>query len=260
MNNNYFTKIPTDLIRNCNSSNPEISRKLFLVYSLIDRNRTREDNSYLTLAFILKHFGFTKFKRKTLAMNEVINIIKYLDQNQYITVGQDLDAASYKTLLEIKINTQVFDNPENFVRLNFSDLDKILNTDSSHNVENLLFVYLYIKSFIISRPKNITGKEKMLNPENHPEAFFRSLNDLPKEISISKDTLSDCLKTLVDIDLYKKSSSGFVRTKSGIQNLPNIYVLNKENYQQEIQWARNKMLEMYKVESLVPEKNITGSN
>ena len=33
------------------------------------------------------------------------------------------------------------------------------------------------------------------------------------------------------------------------QNVPNIYVLNKEGYEQEIEWAILKMLEVYNVDS-----------
>ena len=39
------------------------------------------------------------------------------------------------------------------------------------------------------------------------------------------------------------------------QNVPNIYVLNKEGYQQEIKWAMNKMLEIYGVKEFCPMKN-----
>lgn len=38
------------------------------------------------------------------------------------------------------------------------------------------------------------------------------------------------------------------------QNVPNIYVLNKEGYEQEIEWAIAKMLEIYNVDSLEKSK------
>ena len=39
------------------------------------------------------------------------------------------------------------------------------------------------------------------------------------------------------------------------QNVPNIYVLNKEGYKQEIEWALNKMKEIYEVDEFYPIKN-----
>lgn len=38
-------------------------------------------------------------------------------------------------------------------------------------------------------------------------------------------------------------------SKKPPQNVPNIYVLNKEGYEQEIEWAIAKMLEIYEVDS-----------
>ena len=39
------------------------------------------------------------------------------------------------------------------------------------------------------------------------------------------------------------------------QNVPNIYVLNKEGYEQEIKWAMNKLKEVYKVNTFYPPKS-----
>ena len=39
------------------------------------------------------------------------------------------------------------------------------------------------------------------------------------------------------------------------QNVPNIYVLNKDGYKQEIKWALSKMLELYKVDKFYPSKS-----
>lgn len=39
------------------------------------------------------------------------------------------------------------------------------------------------------------------------------------------------------------------------QNVPNIYVLNKKGYEQEIEWAIAKMLEIYNVDSFGKIKN-----
>ena len=42
-------------------------------------------------------------------------------------------------------------------------------------------------------------------------------------------------------------------------NVPNIYVLNKDGYEQEIEWALNKMLEVYKIDEFIaPNSKIDG--
>ena len=39
------------------------------------------------------------------------------------------------------------------------------------------------------------------------------------------------------------------------KNVPNIYVLNKEGYKQEIEWALNKMRQLYQVDEFYPSKS-----
>ena len=38
------------------------------------------------------------------------------------------------------------------------------------------------------------------------------------------------------------------------KNVPNIYVLNKEKYEKEIEWALKKMKEIYEVDEFYPLK------
>ena len=53
----------------------------------------------------------------------------------------------------------------------------------------------------------------------------------------------------------KEGGSGQPNPKKPPQNVPNIYVLNKEGYEQEIEWAIAKMLEIYNVDSFGEIKN-----
>lgn len=59
------------------------------------------------------------------------------------------------------------------------------------------------------------------------------------------------LLQLVTKPLLIKKEVGSVQPnpKKPPQNVPNIYVLNKEGYEQEIEWAIAKMLEIYNVDS-----------
>jgi len=96
----------------------------------------------------------------------------------------------------------------------------------------------------------------MYNPETRPEAFWRSMQSMAKDLSMSKDTLNQCLSYLTsNIDdkqpLLIKKEVGSIQPDPSQppQNTPNIYVLNKEGYEQEIEWAIYKMLQIYNVES-----------
>ena len=184
--------------------------------------------------------------------------------NQMIEIAHDLDSITYDTGIEIKIIPKNFDYPDKFVKITSSQLQNIMMTDSSINKENLLMAFIYINSYIGCRPRSSDGNEIMSNPRDRPEAFYRSLKNMADDLSMSKDTITQCLEYLTTTTAVKealliKKEVGSIKLdeKSPPQNVPNIYVLNKNNYRQEIEWALQKMLEMYKIENF---DGIKGGN
>ena len=145
----------------------------------------------------------------------------------------------------------------------FKDLDLMtelgLSYEIAFNVIAELEKYGYIE---VDRPKNKDNEETMYNPETKPEAFWRSIESMSKELSMSKDTINQCIQYLASSigdkePLLIKKEVGSVQPnpKKPPQNVPNIYVLNKEGYEQEIEWAIAKMLEIYNVDSFGEIKN-----
>lgn len=178
-----------------------------------------------------------------------------------IEIAQDLDAASYDTAIEIKIIPENFDFPDKFGKLTASQFDTIMMADSYLNRESVLMAFLYINSYIGCRSKNSDGSE-MPNAKDKPEAFFRSIENMAKELSMSKDTINKCIDYLTTPSdgipaLLVKKEVGSIQKDANKppQNVPNIYVLNKEGYRQEIEWAMNKMLEVYGVDKFCPIKS-----
>ena len=81
------------------------------------------------------------------------------------------------------------------------------------------------------------------------------------ELSMSKDTINQCNNYLITPTestpalLVKKEVGSVQPDKSKPpKNVPNIYVLNKEGYEREIEWALNKMKEIYEVDDFYPLK------
>lgn len=181
--------------------------------------------------------------------------------NQMIEVKQDLDSLSYDTGIEIKIIPQNFDSTEKFAKLTSSQFDTIMMADSPLNRESILVAFLYINSYIGCRPRQNDGSEYE-NAKDNPEAFFKSIKHMSEELSMSKDTINQCIGYLTTSSnttpalLIKREVGSVQPDKSKPpKNVPNIYVLNKEGYQQEIEWALSKMLELYKVDEFYPSKS-----
>lgn len=234
-----------------------VSRKFYITYILIDRYRSYEDYSWITIRKVLEFYGYKTTSRKPKAFQEILDVLEYMINNKMITIKQDLDSLSYDTGIEIKINPEKFDYLSNFTKLTSSQLDTIMMSDTTLNKESLLMAFLYINSYIGCRPKKIENnkiKEVMFNPETKPEAFWRSIETMSKDLSMSKDTITQCIDYLTtsignrDALLIKKEV-GSVQPDPNKppKNVPNIYVLNKEGYQQEIEWALSKMMEVYGV-------------
>lgn len=206
-------------------------------------------------------YGYKTHRNKPKAFKEVLDVLEYMINNKMIEVKQDLDSLSYDTGIEIKIIPENFDYPDKFGKLTSSQFDSIMMADSSLNRENILIAFLYINSYIGCRKKNQDGSE-LENAKDNPEAFWRSIESMAKELAMSKDTITQCIEYLTtssekhDALLIKREVGSVQPDKSKPpQNVPNIYVLNKEGYKQEIEWALNKILELYQVSEFYPLKN-----
>ena len=99
----------------------------------------------------------------------------------------------------------------------------------------------------------------MKNAKDHPEAFFKSIKKMSEELSMSKDTINQCIEYLTkstnkrDALLIKREVGSVQPDKSKPpKNVPNIYVLNKEGYEQEIKWALEKIVQLYETDEFYP--------
>ncbi len=210
---------------------------------------------------MLEFYGYKTTSRKPKAFKEILDVLEYMINNQMIEVKQDLDSLSYDTGIEIKIIPKNFDSTEKFAKLTSSQFDTIMMADSSLNRENILVTFLYINSYIGCRPRQNDGSEYE-NAKDNPEAFYRSIKHMAEELSMSKDTINQCIEYLTKSSdnipalLIKREVGSVQPDKSKPpKNVPNIYVLNKEGYKQEIEWALNKMIDLYKTEKFYPPKS-----
>lgn len=212
----------------------------------------------------MEFYGYKTTSRKPKAFREILDVLEYMINNRMIEVKQDLDSLTYDTGIEIKIIPENFDNTNRFSKLTSSQFDMIMMAETSLNRESILMAFLYINSYIGCRKRDKEGNEISDNPKNSPEAFYRSIENMAKELSMSKDTINQCIEYLTTTTdthnaLLVKREVGSVKPNKNKppQNVPNIYVLNKFGYQQEIEWALLKMMELYEVDGF---DEIKGGN
>ena len=203
-------------------------------------------------------YGYKTHRNKPKAFKEVLDVLEYMINSKMIEVKQDLDSLNYDTGIEIKIISENFDYPDKFGKLTSSQFDAIMMADSSLNRENILMAFLYINSYIGCRSRKDDGSE-FDDAKDKPEAFFKSIKNMSEELSMSKDTINQCINYLITPTestpalLVKKEVGSVQPDKSKPpQNVPNIYVLNKEGYEQEIKWALEKIVQLYGTDEFYP--------
>lgn len=254
----YFTRVPNSFIQVDIKKKYHLHRIFYLIYILIDKHRSYEDQSYIVISEIFNLCKYKQTKHKPKIFFEIIKCLLFLHESNMINITSDFDIHSvgYNECIQMDIIPENFDATDKFSKITSSQLDFIMMSESSINKENILMVFLYINSYIFIRPKNKNNEEIISDPKSKPEAFFRSMESMAKELAISKDTLNQCIQCLTSSSenqkpLLIKREVGSIQPdpKKPPQNVPNIYVLNKEGYEQEIEWAILKMLEVYNVDS-----------
>lgn len=260
----YFTRIPNELIQINIKKKYNLHRIFYLVYILIDKHRSYEDQSYITISEIFNLCGYKQDRHKPKIFFEIIKCILFLNESNMIKITSDFDIYSvgYNECIQMSIICSNFDAIDKFSKITSSQLDFIMMNESSINRENILVAFLYINSYIYLRQRDKNGNELLSKPQDKPEAFFRSIDFMSKELSMSKDTINQCIQYLTSSigdkkPLLIKKEVGSVQPdpKKPPKNVPNIYVLNNERYEQEIEWAITKMLEIYNVDSFGEIKN-----
>lgn len=254
----YFTRVPNSFIQVDIKKKYHLHRIFYLIYILIDKHRSYEDQSYIVISEIFNLCQYKQTKHKPKIFFEIIKCLLFLHESNMINITSDFDIHSvgYNECIQMDIIPENFDATDKFSKITSSQLDFIMMSESSINKENILMAFLYINSYIFIRPKNKNNEEIISDPKSKPEAFFRSMESMAKELAISKDTLNQCIQCLTSSSenpkpLLIKREVGSIQPdpKKPPQNVPNIYVLNKEGYEQEIEWAILKMLEVYNVDS-----------
>lgn len=249
----HYTKFPNKFSQCDIRQKYGVSRKFYITYILIDKYRTIENYSWITIKKILEFYGYKTTIHKPKAFREIIEVLEYMVSNNMIEIRQDLDSISYDTGIEVKILTDEFDCSNRWSKVTSSTINQIIHSESPLNKENLLLSFLYVNSFIGCRPKDELENEQLENPTERPEAFYRNLHIMSKELAMSRETVTKCMQCLVNEEILKKMIVGSVSKNNKLQNVPHIYVLNKKGYEQEMEWAFLKMKKIYSVESFAKQ-------
>lgn len=216
------------------------NNKVLLIFMYMHSNTTQSNNINFALKDMICECGFKPRSGKG-NINEVFKtILNYLNKKGYFG-NNDIDFMNIKVNQFIKVNNNYFDTNEEGNKINYFILDdeEIEDIYNINNVDSkkLLLYYSTLKSRIYNSIDVSDEKAKVC---------YATVEDMSKDIALSKDTINQYNQILVDNDLiYIDNAGKFSKINNGnriYKQSANTYTLTSiNNYKVEV----DKSIDMY---------------
>jgi len=252
-----FTRVPNSFIR---GHSKDIKKRTILVYIYLDTYRNLNNIVNFSLYHLIRSCGYVSNEKTISINNDFKSILEFLYDNQMIEFLTSFVDIKGNSLSQIKLLDN-FDCVDNFTKITLNETDTLMSKSQNIDKTILFSIYLYMKSFMINRPLTSDGEEYK-NAYERPSSFFGTYNSLINSLGYSKSTIKKCFQEFENIGLLKKYETGsYFVTFNGVSkkiNAPNIYVLNNDKSDQEIEWTLDKLKQLYNVDKFYKIQNKKG--
>ena len=143
----YFTRVPNSFIQVDIKKKYHLHRIFYLIYILIDKHRSYEDQSYIVISEIFNLCKYKQTKHKPKIFFEIIKCLLFLHESNMINITSDFDIHSvgYNECIQMDIIPENFDATDKFSKITSSQLDFIMMSESSINKENILMALFSVR-------------------------------------------------------------------------------------------------------------------
>lgn len=232
----FFYRVPNAWIR---SKPPDIKR--ICANYVLGETRGINNRGVTYLQYISDNCGCSRRKGFSQTNGIFGTILKEMIDNGVIILPKDYKYPPPNITGGIPyiINSDKFDVVDNFTKLTDSEFDKLIRNNHNRNRENLLALYLYVKSFY---HQSADG--------NRPIGFYQSLNTIREYIGFSRYTAIGLFDELIDKKMlfkYYVGSRLYLKGGKEVQeNVPNIYVPNLSQSEDEIEETYQSTIDIMK--------------
>ena len=227
MEKNAYIIVPNKLIYDKNSENN------ILVYIGISKRRMLLDKTVAITSIVdlceTSNYSIDDRRRKSF-----YSLIKPA-LNSFIEMGlikiDNFDDVKPQTLIKIRL-TDGFEPKEKYTPITMQELKTILNCKSYKSLSALVRVYLYVKSLMYMDYRHTNAVIS---------AYYVAREVAARALKISIAKYDRCINTLCDLGLLVCHQTGSYYDYNGIKNAPNIFVLNDEQAESNINGAINRL-------------------
>lgn len=135
-------------------------------------------------------------------------------------------------LITIKLS-DIFFPEKNYTSISMQELNDIINCTEYKSKASLIKVFLYIKSFMFMVYEGHT--------DSVISAYYVAGNIAADALKMSRSKYDLCVNVLLGIGLLVCHQTGSYRTKYGVVNAPNVYVLNNDDAERNIKGGISRL-------------------
>lgn len=232
-----------------------------LIYGYLFMHRNMRDEVNFSLEELIEGCGYS-VNRHSGKINELfVQNLQYIIQEnksghfdiKYKYHSQQINLTN-RIILYLG---EIIIDDDKYTKLLFDDFD-IITTSNCKNKDNLLLIYLYLKSHFFERKKirdsngNIIGEQG--SPQENPVGYAIDYDHIVIDTKLSRSTVVRVIDSLHNLKLiYRYTTGGYKNDKGKIKNAPNIYTLWK--YKNEVEYIEYKLKEIFKVDEFFEIKN-----
>lgn len=231
----YFYRVPNNLIRRFPNT------KKICVNYLIGEVSGISGRGVISLQYLIDQCGLSQHRGNGRINNAFKEILHEMIDNGALLLFKGYKYPPYhlSDAISYTINAEQFDAVDNFTKLTDSEFDVLIRNNPNRNRENLMALYLYVKSFY---HRSTDG--------NRPIGFYQSLDTIHECIGLSPRTAISLFDELIDKKLLIKHYVGarqYLKGNKEIkENVPNIYVPNFNQSEDEIKETYNSTIDIMK--------------
>ncbi len=179
----YFLNMPTEFLDPDFLNRNGLTRKLYVTHLMIDRWRTVDGYSKISLRELLNYVGSQETRKSSTICQDFLHCLTYMIESNMIEVigNPNINEIYHYDSITLKIIDRRFYGDGTFVGITTEQFELIPKISGNKKPENVLAVLLFMLSRMWRKGNKVTYNTR-------PEAYYfgvKCLNVLPKSVLTS---------------------------------------------------------------------------